>query len=176
MPSTSILTRHQKRAKRKVARSATSSEHATLTLRRVFNAPIARVFEAWTKAEVLASWFGPAGFTVTASNIDLRKGGGYLIALRSPEGTAIKHFGEYIEVTPPEKLVFTWLLENQACGGCDNQCTETLVSIDFKRIDESTEVQLTHEHLPNKEAYDGHVYGWSSTFDSFEDFVQTKLS
>ena len=176
MRSTSILTRHQKRAEKKVARSATFSAHATLTLRRVFNAPIARVFEAWTKAEVLASWFGPVGFTVTASTIDLRKGGAYHIALRSPEGTAIKHFGEYIEVTPPEKLVFTWLLENQACRGCDNQCAETLVTIDFKRIDESTEVQLTHEHLPNKDAYDGHVYGWSSTFDSFENFTQTKLS
>ena len=159
-----------------MARSATSSAHATLTLRRVFNAPIARVFEAWTKAEVLASWFGPVGFIVTASEIDLRKGGEYLIALRSPEGMAIKHFGKYVEVIPPERLVFTWLLENQACRGSSNQCAETLVSIDFKRVNESTEVQLTHEHLPNKEAYDGHVYGWSSTFDSYEDFVQKKLS
>lgn len=176
MRSTSILTRHQKRAERKVARSATFGTHTSLILRRVFNAPIARVFEAWTKAEILASWFGPVGFTVTASNIDLRRGGAYHIALRSPEGMAIKHFGEYVEVTPPEKLVFTWLLEDQACGGCDNQCAETLVSIDFKRVDESTEVQLTHEHLPSKEAHDGHMYGWNSTFDSFEAFVQTKLS
>ncbi len=159
-----------------MAKSATFSAHTTLTLRRVFNAPIARVFEAWTKAEVLARWFGPVGFTVTASEIDLRKSGEYLIALRSPEGMAIKHFGKYVEVTPPERLVFTWLLENQACRGSKNQCAETLVSIDFKRVNESTEVQLTHEHLPNKEAYDGHVYGWSSTLDSFEDFVQTKLS
>ena len=176
MRSTSTLTRHRKRAKENVAKSAAFSTHTTLTLRRVFNAPIARVFEAWTKAEVLASWFGPAGFMVTAANIDLRRGGAYHIALRSPEGMAIKHFGEYIEVTPPEKLVFTWLLENQACGGCDNQCAETLVTIDFKRVGESTEVQLIHERLPNKEAYDGHGYGWSSTFDRFEDFAQTKLS
>ncbi len=159
-----------------MARSATSSAQATLTLRWVFNAPIARVFDAWTKAEVLARWFGPVGFTVIASEIDLRKGGKYLISLESPEGMAIKHFGEYVEVTPHERLVFTWLLENQACGGCNNQCAETLVSINFKRVNESTEVQLTHEHLPNKEAYDGHGFGWSSTFDSFENFVQTKLS
>ena len=176
MRSTRILTRHQVRKERNVARPATSSAQTILTLRRVFNAPIERVFEAWTKAGVLVNWFGPVGFTVTASDIDLRRGGAYLIALRSPEGMAIKHFGKYVEVTPPERLVFTWLLENQACNGCVNQCAETLVSIDFKRVDESTEIRLTHEHLPNKEAYDGHEFGWSSTFDSFEDFVQTKLS
>lgn len=158
-----------------MAKSATSSAHATLTLRRAFNAPIERVFDAWTKAEVLASWFGPVGFTVTASEIDLRKGGEYLIALRSPEGVAIKHFGEYVEITPPERLVFTWRLENQACSGSKNQCAETLVSIDFMRVKTSTEIRLTHEHLPNKEAYDGHEFGWSSTFDSFEDFLLTKL-
>jgi uncharacterized protein YndB with AHSA1/START domain len=158
-----------------MARSTPSSAHTTLTLRRVFSASIERVFEAWTKAEVLASWFGPVGFTVTASEIDLRKGGEYLIVLRSPDGMAIKHFGEYVEVTPPERLVFTWRLENQACRGSKNQCAETLVSIDFKRVDASTEIRLTHEHLPNKEAYDGHEFGWSSTFDSFDNFLLTRL-
>lgn len=158
-----------------MARSAPSSAQAILTLWRVFNAPIESVFEAWTKAEVLASWFGPVGFTVTTSEIDLRKGGEYLITLRSPEGMTIKHFGEYVEVTPPERLVFTWRLENQACSGSKNQCAETLVSIDFKRVGVSTEIRLTHEHLPTKEAYDGHEFGWSSTFDSFENFLLTKL-
>lgn len=157
--------------------SATSSNaQATLTLRRVFNAPIERVFEAWTKAEVLASWFGPVGFTVSMAKIDLRIGGEYLIVLQPPEGVAIKHFGEYVEVTPPERLVFTWLLENQACRGSRNQCAETLVSIDFKRLNQSTEIQLTHERLPSKDAYDGHEFGWSGTFDCFEEFVLTKLS
>ena len=175
MRSISILMRHQKRAKRNVDKSATFSTRTTLTLHRVFNAPIATVFEAWTKAEILASWFGPAGFTVTASKIDLRRGGEYLIALRSPEGMTIKHFGEYVEVTPPERLVFTWHLENQACNGSKDQCAETLVSIDFKRVGVSTEIRLTHEHLPSKAAYDGHEFGWRSTFDGFENFLLTKL-
>ncbi len=159
-----------------MASAASADAQAILTLRRVFNAPIERVFEAWTKADVLASWFGPVGFTVSMANIDLRTGGEYLIVLQPPKGEAIKHFGEYVEVTPPDRLVFTWLLENQACRGSRNQCTETLVSIDFKRLNLSTEIRLTHERLPGKEAYDGHEFGWSSTFDCFEEFVSTKLS
>lgn len=156
-----------------MASSASSSAHAILTLRRVFNVSIERAFEAWTKAEVLASWFGPVGFAVTTSEINLRRGGEYLIVIQSPEGVVIKHFGEYVEVTPPERLVFTWLLENQACSGGKNQCAETLVSIDFRRVGESTEIRLVHEQLPSKEARDGHAFGWSSTFDSFEFFVKT---
>jgi len=156
-----------------MARSATSVAYEILTLRRVFNAPIEGVFEAWTNAEVLAGWFGPVGFTVTTAEIDLRDGGEYLIVLQSPEGLAIKHYGEYVVVTPPKRLVFTWLLDNQACRGSKNQCAETLVSIDFRQVGEATEIQLTHEHLPGKDVYDGHEFGWRSTFDSFEDFVLT---
>ena len=159
-----------------MSRSAQSSTQAVLALRRVFNAPIERVFEAWTKADVLASWFGPVGFTVTSAEIDLRIGGEYLVVLQSPDGNAIKHFGEYIEITPPKKLVFTWMLENQACRGSENQCAVTLVSMDFKRVNQSTEIRLTHEYLPSKEAYDGHEFGWRSTFDCFEEFVLAKLS
>jgi len=150
---------------------ARSSDQAVLTISRVFSAPVARVFEAWTKAEVLANWFGPAGFVVTTAKIDLRVGGKYLLVLQPPDGESIKHFGEYLEITPPQKLVFTWVLEHQACGGSKNQCAETLVSIDFKQLNQSTKIRLTHERLPNKEAYQGHEFGWNSTFDSLSEYI-----
>lgn len=143
----------------------TSNTPAVLTLTRVFHAPIEKVFEACTNAEVLAGWFGPVGFTVKATEIDLKIGGKYLIILQPPEGEATKHFGEYIEIIRPTRLVFTWALQNQTCQGSVNQCAETLVTLDFKRLDQSTEIQLSHEQLPSKEAYDGHEFGWMSSFD-----------
>lgn len=147
--------------------------HAILTVRRIFSAPIDRVFAAWTNAEVLASWFGPVGFSVASATIDLRVGGKYQIVIKPPDGETIKHFGEYVEIIPPERLAFTWMLENQACKGSANQCAETLVSIDFKCIDQSTQIVLTHERLPDKAAYDGHEFGWNSSLDSFEKFILT---
>ncbi len=148
----------------------TSSTQAVLTLTRVFHVPIEEVFEAWTEAEVLADWFGPVGFSVTTAEIDLQVGGKYLIVLQSPEGEVIQHFGEYVEITPPTKLVFTWVLQNQICRGSVNQCAETLVTLDFKRLDQSTEIQLSHERLPNKVAYDGHQFGWTSSFECLDIF------
>ena len=146
-----------------------SNTQAILTLKRIFSAPIDRVFEAWTSASVLANWFGPVDFKVKTAEIDLKIGGKYLIILQPPEeGEVIKHFGEYIEIMPLKKLVFTWVLENQACKGSIKQCAETLVSIDFKAVNQSTQILLTHERLPSKEAYDGHAFGWSSSFDCLE--------
>ena len=150
---------------------AQSSTQTALIIKRCFNAPIDRVFEAWTNADVLANWFGPVGFTVTTAKIDLIVGGKYLIVLQPPEGEAIKHFGEYLEINQPDKLVFTWILENQPCNGSKNQCGETLVSIDFKQNRQMTEIVLKHEHLPDKEAYDGHAFGWNSALDSFDTFL-----
>ena len=42
-----------------------------LVLKREFAAPIEKVFAAWTQANVLAKWFGPDGFTVSSSEINL---------------------------------------------------------------------------------------------------------
>lgn len=158
-----------------MARPISANAQASLTLRRIFSAPIEEVFDAWTKPEALVHWFRPVGFTVTATEIDLRLGGKYLIVIQPANGAEIRHFGVYTEINPPERLAFTWMIENQACGGSANQCAETLVSIEFRRAGLSTEVRLTHEHLPNKAAYDGHEFGWNSTFDCLEEFVLTKL-
>ncbi len=144
---------------------------ARLVVKRVFNATIDRVFNAWTKAEVLASWFGPAGFIVTRTDTDLQVGGKYEIVLQPPAGDAIRHFGEYVEIIDSKRLVFTWILENQACQGSQNQHAETLVSIDFRQINTATEIVLTHERLPSPDSYDGHKQGWNDSFESLAEFM-----
>ncbi len=139
-----------------------------LTINRRFSAPIERVFEAWTQANVLAKWFGPEGFSVVNATSKLEVGGSYAIEIESPEGVRIRHFGTYVDVLKPERLVFTWMLQNQACEGSAGLCAETLVSIHLKQIGNETELSLSHEQLPNKEAYDGHKFGWDSSFASLE--------
>jgi len=157
-------------------KNTSGSDNAdVLVLKRIFAAPIDRVFDAWTNAEVLAKWFGPEGFEVSHAEIDLSVGGRYEIIINSPEGKAIKHFGSYIQINKPEQLVFTWMLENQLCKGSEGQNIETLVSIQFKQIEQSTEITLTHEQLPSKESYDGHRFGWNSSFDSLDGLFSNKI-
>ena len=142
----------------------------TLIIKRTFSATIERVFDAWTKPEILANWFGPEGFEVVHSEVNANAGGRYDIQICSPDNQVIRHFGTYLEVSRPLKLVFTWMLENQACRGSEGLCTETLVSINFQQVGQLTEITLTHEQLPNKQALDGHMFGWESSLNSLTNY------
>ena len=74
-------------------------------LHRIFAAPRALVWKAWTEAEHLQRWFGPKGFTMPACSLDLRPGGVFLYGMKSPDGHEM--WGKWIfrEIVPPEKLV-----------------------------------------------------------------------
>lgn len=144
----------------------------SLILKRVFSAEINRVFDAWTTPEFLAEWFGPEGFSVSKSELNLSIGGKYLIEIISPDNNTIKHFGEYLEINRPNSLIFTWVLDNQQCQGSQQQQANTLVSLEFKSLDNKTELTLTHEKLPSKEAFDGHQFGWVSSFNSLQRFLK----
>jgi len=141
-----------------------------LVIKRQFSASLERVFDAWTQKSFLKEWFGPVGCLVSGTKINLVVGGKYEIEICSPEGNRIRHFGTYVEISKPTKLVFTWMLEDQSCMGSEGLCAETLVSIDLKRVETGTELTLTHERLPTQEAYDGHAFGWNSSLDSLEHF------
>src|SRR5882724_10217009 len=78
-----------------------------LVLTRVFDAPRAVVFKAWTDAEQLKRWWGPKDFTNPVCEVDARPGGPIRIHMRAPDGVVYPMTGVYREVAPPERLVFT---------------------------------------------------------------------
>lgn len=138
----------------------------TLEIRREFSAPIQTVFDAWTKTDVLAKWFGPQGFIVLDAQADLSVGGQYEISIQSPDNNIIKHYGEYVEIKVPNILIFTWILKDQTCTGSEGQHATTLVSLLFEETNKGTLLSLTHEKLPDQAAYDGHQFGWQSSLDA----------
>ena len=83
-----------------------------ICLTRVFDAPRALVFEAMTTPEHIARWWGQlgAGYSVPVCEVDLRVGGQWRFVNRHPKGEVAFH-GEYREITPPERLVYTELME-----------------------------------------------------------------
>lgn len=74
---------------------------------RVFDAPRALVFQAWTDPGWMAQWWGPRGFANPVCEIDARPGGTWRIVMRGPDGSEHPARGVYREVVQPERLVWT---------------------------------------------------------------------
>src|ERR671937_381365 len=92
------------------------SEHRERVLRieRTFDAPVERVFQAWTSEEVLRRWLhGMPGWETPTAEVDLRVGGRIRIVMRDPSDfTEAGATGEYRVVDPPHRLVFTWVWDD----------------------------------------------------------------
>ena len=105
-----------------------TKQETQLTIRRTFQAPRQRVFDAWTQPEQLKNWWrcNPAWSTEVAE-VDLQVGGKYRLGMRDPEkDQAYVCFGEFKEINRPEKLVYTWSWEPPGM-----EVGETLVTVEF---------------------------------------------
>lgn len=145
--------------------TATETATHSVTITRTLNASRERVFAAWTDSTQLAQWFAPAqGFAITATN-DLRRGGSYSITMRNPNGATHTAAGKYMEILPPERLVFTWSsLDNPTLA------TDTLVTVQLRDLGGKTELTLVHTQLPTAESAQRHEQGWTGCLNSFQLF------
>jgi uncharacterized protein YndB with AHSA1/START domain len=85
----------------------TTPSDTEIAITRVFAAPRRLVFEAWTRPEHLPHWMGPADWTMTGCEIDLRPGGAFRFSWRHAGGDEMSITGAYREIVPPERLVTT---------------------------------------------------------------------
>jgi uncharacterized protein YndB with AHSA1/START domain len=85
---------------------ATATKSAEFVISRVFDAPRNLVWKCFTDPEHMRQWWGPKGFTVVASKMDLRVGGTYHYGLKAPNGAPM--WGKFVfrEIVPPERLDF----------------------------------------------------------------------
>ena len=121
-----------------------SEPNIHLTLRRAIDAPVQRVYAAWTDPELLRQWLAP-GNAVASRAV----GGAFLIEMRGTNGQRWLARGVYREVAPLRRLVHTWRWE-----GSD---TETLVAIEFEpESADRTRLTLTHARFTQDEARDEH--------------------
>ena len=141
-----------------------TSPDIALRITRTIQAPREKVFQAWTDPEKLIKWWGPEGCSCHTAEVDLREGGGYRIQMSVPDGGEHFTHGEYREVRPPEKLVFTWIWEKVA----EMEGVETLMTLEFMEKGEATEIILTHERFPTAQDRKHHEWGWNSSLDCLE--------
>ena len=107
-----------------------------ITMTRVFDAPRELVYQAHTDAKHITQWWGPRRLTTTVDVLDVRPGGTWRFVQRDHEGHEYAFRGEFREVVPPERLVFTF--EFEGLPGHILQQTITFDERDGKTIVSST--------------------------------------
>ena len=144
-----------------------AAEKTSLEIKRFINAPRTRVYAAWTDPAQLKEWFGPVWVRTCELIAEARVGGKFRWDVINCDGKQVTIQGDYREIVPGEKIVFTW-------KHCDDELWEnriSIVSVKFSDRNGGTELRLKHEQLPDDESRDGHNRGWNSVLDKLESFL-----
>ncbi|HET7848644.1 MAG TPA: SRPBCC domain-containing protein [Pseudolabrys sp.] len=142
----------------------TTATKPSLTIKRRFNAPPEKVFNAWADPEKVKRWMGPRDVRMLRAEGDARVGGRFRWVMQAPDGEEHDVSGVYREVIPNEKLAFTWAWKT-------TPERESLVTLTFKRDGDGTLFTLHHEQFFDEDARNRHEHGWTGTMEKLEQFV-----
>lgn len=150
----------------------TQASLEVVTLSHTFAAPRDRVWRAWTDPEAIKQWFGrPEGADIPRVEMDARIGGRYRIEFSGSFGVAAI-VGRFHEVSPPERLTFSFAWEEALVDLMNTG--RTIVTIEFREVDGGTEVVLVHERLRDVAVADFHAGGWGLGFARLDEFLQSE--
>ena len=153
------------RPERKKRSRSEAQRYSVLRVARRYRAPSARVFNAWLDSEVAGRWlFATAWRPLAHVEIDARVKGSFCFVDRR-NGEIMEYTGEYIEIVPHRRLVFTLSME-------EHPPAITRVTVEIAPLKKGCELKLTHENVPHDRAshiegrWTGILYGLGVTLDS----------
>jgi len=104
------------------------------------------VWEFFVDPDKLVRWKG------MNADLDPRPGGVYRCEV-IPGHTAL---GEYLELNPPHRLVFTWGWENESAVPPGTSTIE----VELTPEGDGTRLHFVHRDLPGAESVESHAHGW----------------
>jgi uncharacterized protein YndB with AHSA1/START domain len=138
-----------------------------IALTRVFDAPRERVWREWTEPERFADWFGgpTADVPLTSVTMDVRPGGALRLTTMydAPVRREIRWIGEYREVDPPERLVFT--ISDKPPSEPAELVTVVLTDLG----DDRTEMYFEQRGDQPPRVYEAARHGWGVFFDRIDE-------
>lgn len=137
-----------------------------ITIVRRLKASPDKVFSAWTRPATLVRWFAPADDTVTGAEVELREGGRYRFEIVDTHGRPYSISGTYLELVENERIVLSWNYDGPVAA---LRSKATMVSASLRKLGPKlTELTLTHEKNPNREAAGLNKVNWSSCLTKLE--------
>lgn len=120
-----------------------------ILITRQFDAPAHLVYKAWTTPELVKCWWSAKRGAVTIADIDLRVGGSWRWVMVTDDGFEIAFHGEYRELKPNERIIFTEVFEGMPEG-------EALNTLTLTGTGDQTTLTLLVQHQ-NQEHRDAHI-------------------
>ncbi|TWD73331.1 uncharacterized protein YndB with AHSA1/START domain [Kribbella amoyensis] len=134
-----------------------------IRIERVLKATISKVYDAWTRADLLVRWYCPNPALELTVDADVRVGGDYVVTM----GPYIVR-GRYLEVEPPHRLAFTWKWDSD-----DGETTR--VQVDLAEVEDGTRLRLTHTGFATAESATNHQQGWEPELDRLADLLAASV-
>jgi uncharacterized protein YndB with AHSA1/START domain len=150
-----------------------------VVIERTLEAPADLVWKMWTEAEHFKAWYGPTGAAIPVADLDVRVGGSRFVGMEmeTPNGAMQMWFtGEYREVVPHERLVYTESMADQdgnvmspaSMGMPEGHPETTEVIVQLEDLGGRTRMVMTHVGVP---ADSGGAGGWAMAFDKLDAYV-----
>jgi uncharacterized protein YndB with AHSA1/START domain len=156
-----------------------------LVITRTFDAPVEKVWKAWTTPAGIMSWWGPKDFTSPTCKIDFQVGGKYVFSMHGafePGGEEADMYstGTYKEIVPQSRLAFTDSFSDSEgnvvppteYGMPDSFPRELEVVLEFKEVGGKTEMTLTHRGIPETKEGELTEAGWKESFEKLADSLK----
>jgi uncharacterized protein YndB with AHSA1/START domain len=147
--------------------SAKTAGPPSLQIKRIIKAPRDKVYVAWIDPAQLKQWFGPENVQTRGLVADARVGGEFRWDIIDPDGEEMTVRGQYRELQPGRKIVFTWQWDDDEIW----QGNISIVTVELDDCEGGTELCLTHEQLPSEQSRDNHTEGWNSLLNKLDRFL-----
>lgn len=141
----------------------------TIDLKRTYNCPASKVYEAFASSEAIKSWFGPTSCSVISVDWEPVVGQEFRIEVDSNEMGKMAAIGVFQIVEPNQKLAMSW---NWAGEPAEN---ESRLTVTFSETGGKTVLNLVHEGFAVQESRDHHEIGWEGTLDKFSDLLENSI-
>lgn len=147
-----------------------------LIIERIFNAPIGKVWAAFTTPEILAKWWSPAGMTNYYASTDVREGGEFRYCFADSEGEKYWGKGVYKKIVEPTYLAYIdYFTDSDGnpvppsyYGIPGDESTPTLVEFVFTAKGDITEMKISGEIPYDDSMIENMTQGWNSMFDKLD--------
>lgn len=142
----------------------------TVRLHRVFRAPPDRVYRAFLEPAAMAKWLPPYGFTCTVHHMEAKVGGTYKMSFTNfGAGQGHSFGGQYLELAPGEKIVYTSQFDNPHLPG------QMRTTVTLKTVSCGTEMSVVQEGVPEVIPVEMCYLGWQESLAQLAQLVEPEI-